>query len=597
MVKTQKKDLDAAQVAPRRKSSYQAPELRSGRKKEVPNEYRSFKKAPKTHGFLIFFLFLLFASALAGFFYWNNRFSEVNTENLTMSVIAPAKIVAGDEVTYKLEYKNSDKVALTQMQLSVYWPTGFYFDSSSVSPSNVNAREWLLSDLGAGQTGTLEIKGQLVGNKDENLEAVFTLDYQPANFSSDFSVTAKANTLITENKLELKIEAVEKTLINTEQEIKVIYKNLSQEKIEDLSLDILFPDDWKNTKIDPTWEGEFLATSLEPAEEKTISITGNFGADSKPEQMLVVEIGKKQDDKLRRLARAEKKISVVSPQFETTLKVNGNSGDVQANWGDELKYQLEVKNTSPSEINDAQVMMDLEGEVLDWDSIETSAKVEDQTLTWNKEQDESMATWLAQETKTFTWKVKVLTDQVTERTIDHVLTINIMGLDAWEQTATLSKLSVGDNLTFNNGVYWDLGGRRVGTGLLPPQVDEETSYLAVWSIPKAAAGFNKVQISTTLPEQVNFGGETDVSVGDLSFDEADNSLVWTISSFDGGDIPATASFILTITPEAADKGETMVVLDTVVATAKGQEEAIINTKVITTADIVTNTAGDIGTVK
>lgn len=597
MVKTQKKDLDAAQVAPRRKSSYQAPELRSGRKKEVPNEYRSFKKAPKTHGFLIFFLFLLFASALAGFFYWNNRFSQTETESLTMQVLAPEKIVSGDEVTYKLEYKNSDTVALTQMQLSVYWPTGFYFDSSSVPPVNENAKEWLLSDLGAGQTGILEIKGQLVGNKDENLEAVFTLDYQPANFSSDFSVTSKTNTLITENKLELKIEAVDKTLINTEQEIKVIYKNLSQEKIEDLSLDVLFPDDWKNTKIDPTWEGEFLATSLEPAEEKTITITGNFGADSKSEQALVVEIGKKQDDKLRRLARAEKKISVVSPQFETTLKVNGNSGDIQANWGDELKYQLEVKNTSPSEINDAQVMMDLEGAVLDWDSIETSAKVEEQILTWNKEQDESMGTWPSQETKTFTWKIKVAKDQVTERTIEHALTINIVGLDAWEQTATLSKLSVGDNLTFNNGVYWDLGGRRVGAGLLPPQVDEETSYLAVWSIPKAASSFSKVKISTVLPEQVFFGGETDVSVGDLSLDEETQVLTWTISSFDGGDIPATASFVLTLKPEAADKGKTMTVLDTVTATAKGKEEVVVNTKLISTADIVTNTAGDIGTVK
>jgi len=597
MVKTQKKDLDSAQVAPRRKSSYQAPELKSGRKKEVPHEYRSFKKAPKTHGFLIFFLFLLFASALAGFFYWNSRFSQTETKSLTMQVAAPEKIVSGDEVTYKIEYKNSDKVALTQMKLSVYWPAGFYFDSSSVPPTNDNAKEWLLSDLGSGQSGSLEIKGQLVGSKDENLEAIFTLDYQPANFSSDFSITTKTNTLITENKLELKIEAVDKTLINTEQEIKVIYKNLSPEKLEDLSLDILFPDDWKNTEIDPTWEGEFLATSLEPAEEKTITITGNFGADTKPEQMLVVEIGKKQDDKLRRLARAEKKIAIVSPQFETSLKINGNSGDVQANWGDELKYQLEVKNTSPSEINDAQVTMDLSGAVLDWDSMETSAQVNEQTLTWNKEQDESIATWPSQETKTFTWKVKVSKDQVTERTIDHALTINIVGLDAWEQTATLSKLSVGDNLTFNNGVYWDLGGRRVGTGLLPPQVGEETSYLAVWSIPKAAIGFNKVKISTTLSEQVFFGGETDVSVGDLSFDEETQVLTWTISSFDSGDIPATASFVLTLKPEAADKGETMTVLDTVTATAKGKEEVVVNTKVITTADVVTNTTGDIGTVK
>ncbi len=597
MVKTQKKDLDAAQVAPRRKSSYQAPEISARRKKEVPNEYRSFKKAPKTHGFLIFFLFLLFASALGGFFYWNSRFSQTETESLTLQVSASDKIVSGDEVTYKLEYKNSDKVALTQMKLSVYWPAGFYFDSSSVPPTNENAKEWLLSDIGAGQTGTLEIKGQLVGNKDENLEAIFTLDYQPANFSSDFSVTTKANTLITENKLEINIETIDKTLINTEQEIKVIYKNLSQEKLEDLFLDILFPDDWDSAKIEPTWEAELLATSLEPAEEKTITITGNFGADSKPEQMLVVEIGKKQDDKLRRLARAEKKIAVVSPQFETSLKINGNSGDAQANWGEELKYQLEIKNTSPSEINDAQVMMNLSGVVLDWDSMETSAKVDEQTLTWNKEQDESVGTWPSQETKTFTWKVKVSKDQVSERTIDHDLTINIIGLDAWEQTATLSKLSVGDNLTFNNGVYWDLGGRRVGAGLLPPQVDEETSYLAVWSIPKAASSFSKVKISTVLPEQVFFGGETDVSVGDLSLDEETQVLTWTISSFDGGDIPATASFVLTLKPEAADKGKTMTVLDTVTATAKGKEEVVVKTKLISTADVVSNTSGDIGTVK
>lgn len=599
MVKTQKKDLDAAQVAPKRKSSYQAPSVQSSvrHKKEVPSEYRSFKKAPKSYGFLVFFLFLLFVATLGGFIYWNQRFSQTKTESLELSVQGPEKIVSGDEVTYKLEYKNLDKVALTQMELSVYWPAGFYFDSSSINPSNQNATEWLLSDLPAGQTATLEIKGQLVGNKEENLEAAFTLDYQPANFSSNFSVKKTTSTLITDNKLELKIEAVEKTLINTEQEIKIVYKNLSQDKIEDLFLDVLFPDDWANTKIEPTWEGELLATSLEAAEEKTILITGNFGADTKPEQALVVEIGKKQEEKFRRLARAEKKINVISPKFESILKINGQSTDLQANWGDELLYQLEVKNISASDINDAQVAILLNGELLDWDTIDTSAEIVDESIVWNKDQDEAMAVWPSQETKTFTWKIKVVKDPVSERLMENILQINVLGLADWEQVINLSKLAVGENLTFNSGVYWDLGGRRVGSGLLPPKVDEETNYLAVWSIPQAVGDFNNVKVTTVLPPQVAFVDETDVSVGNLTFDETSKSLVWTIDNFETSLMPATASFVLQIIPEAADQGKAMTLLNTVTASAIGAEEVVVKTKILKTTDVVAESSEPVGLVQ
>ncbi|MBT6691172.1 hypothetical protein HOB10_02490 [Candidatus Parcubacteria bacterium] len=616
MAKLVKRSLDAARKSPVRKKSYSAPTLKKKKRREVPQEYRTFKKAPKSKGGCLWFLFLLFAAAVAGLIYWNRQAPVVIDNSLEFLVTGPNKIVSGDQISYFVEYKNLDSVALTNMKLSVQWPDGFYFDEASLEPSDANATTWEIADLQPGHEQNLEIKGQLVGPKDEELSAMFSLGYQPENFNSDFQGNMTIKTKVEDSKIDVLVEAIDKTLVESEQEMRITLRNLTEEELSDLYVDILYPDDLDIIEDVPADEEDeeteeevaeeelgmiqkdgYLVFNLSPEEERTIIINGVFAADSKAEQSLVVEVGNMFNENFRRLARTEKNIVVVNPQFDVNLEINGNSNNQSVNWGDDLRYQLEITNTSDTDVSDTKITALLDGGVLDWDSLETIGVYQESNIIWTSTENEELLNWSAGETKTFTWQVEVVEEPQAERAVENIIKVNIQGLSEWEQVSSPIVLTVGESLAFNNGIYWDLGGRRVGSGLLPPQVGESTQYLAVWSLNDVTGEFDTVNINTTLPPEVSFISETDVQEGVLNFDEEARTLSWSLSEFGDYIWPLTATFIIELEPNKDNQGETMTLFNTTTVVAVGLEEVIVRSKPIKTSDVVVDSDEPVGIVE
>ena len=327
MAKIKKRELDSAKRAPIRKQTYEAPSL-AKKEREVPKEYQTFQKAPKGKGSCLWFLFLLFVATVAGFWYFSKQSKETIENSIKLSIDGPQEIISGDQATYKTTYENIDLVTMQQLELAVRWPNGFYFDEASVAAVDQNTTTWLLPDLAPGQKASLEIKGQLVGQKDEELTTSFSLSYQPENFNSDFKVKDSINTKISDAKIELSVEAVDKTLVATNQEMKVNFTNLTEENLTELYIDILYPDDFEITQkaddtasvnpgeeefaVDFVKEGDYFKLNLDAKQTKTMLINGFFTVDSKAEQLLVAEIGNMADGNFRRLARVEKNITFMN---------------------------------------------------------------------------------------------------------------------------------------------------------------------------------------------------------------------------------------------------------------------------------------------
>ncbi len=587
------KNLDGVKVNTSRRSKIQEKEI----KRPVPSEYRSLVKPKRNRAGCLWFLFLLFIAAVGGFYYWNQRPAIKINDSLELIVTGPSEIISGDQAVYKIKYKNLDLVPLKKMELSVKWPAGFYFDESTIEPSDINATTWDLKDLNPGQEMEFEIKGQLVGNKDEELLANFIMYYQPDNFSSDFNLGQELSTKIKDSKLSLSLEGPDKTLINTEQEFQVKYKNLTNEIITGLSLDILYPADLEIKEVSQNKEGDYWPVELQPNEEKVVTIKGSFSSDAKPEQKFVAELGSKVNDKFRRLSRSEKNIAIINPQFTVNLKINNRPDNQTVNWGDTLRYELEVVNNSDTDINDVVISALLDGLVLDWSSLDTIAQHDGSKLVWDKQVDKELSTWSKGQTKNFTWLVKVVANPQADRMLDNIIKINIEGLPAWEQVGEPVTLTVGESITFNNGIYWDLAGRRVGSGLVPPQVGVETRYLVVWSLSEQTGDFDTVKVESTLPPNVSFVEVTDVQEGELSFDSDTRNLVWDLPKFDKVILPTAVSFLIEIKPSAEDQGQAMSLLNSTIVTASGLEEVKIRSKLLKTSDVVSNSSEPIGIVR
>ena len=615
MAKIKKRNLDSVKRAPVSKLTYELPSLNLSRR-DVPKEYQTFQKARKGKGSALWFVFLLFIATVAGFWFFSKQGQEQANNSVELKVAGPKEIISGDQVSYQVTYKNIDIVSMQQMELSIRWPSGFYFDSATIAPIDENATTWLLEDLLPNQEVKLEISGQLVGQKDEQLSVAFTLSYQPENFHSDFKAKTNVDTKISDAKLEVQVQVVDKILVATNQEIKIDFKNLSQENLEGLYIDVLYPDDFEmaplvkeetaetieeentaTTTEDFVIEGEYFKVNLEGGQTKTMLVNGFFTVDSKTEQLLVVEMGNMVNDKFRRLARVEKPIMVISPKFEMDFQINGQSGAQPINWSDTLRYQLEITNRSESEVADVVVSAVMDSAALDIDSLETIGKYNEGKIIWTKEENEQLATWPAGESRIFTWQVDVVGDPQPERTVENIIQINIEGLGDWEQVSSPILLTIGESIGFNNGVYWDLGGRRVGSGLLPPQVGEATEYLVIWSLPQATGVFDSVTVATNLPPQVDFISELDIQDGILEFDLAERSLTWAMDEFNNSLLPITASFMVRLTPDEASRGQAMTILNATTVSASGMEDVIVRSKAIKTSDVISDSSSPIGIVE
>ena len=215
----------------------------------------------------------------------------------------------------------------------------------------------------------------------------------------------------------------------------------------------------------------------------------------------------------------------------------------------------------------------------------------------SQSENEDLANWPAGQSRLFTWQIKTVGNPISQRTIENIIKINIEGLSGWEQISPSVLLTVGESLSFKNGIYWDLGGRRVGSGLLPPRVGESTQYLVVWSFPEVTGDFDRVSVSSSLSAEANFIAETDIQEGTLNFDEGTKTLTWSLNDFNDLLLPITASFIIEVVPSEGSKGQAVTLLNPTTVSASGKEEVLINSKLLKTSDVVANTSDPIGIVE
>jgi hypothetical protein len=127
-------------------------------------------------------------------------------ESVSLKIVAPEEISAGEEISYLITYTNLEKASLTEVNLTLTYPADFYFSSASLVPANEGGNYWLLPDLPAGHTASLEVKGVMLGEVDETKTIQAVMAYEPANFSSVFSVNTEFNQKIKSNLVDMWVD-------------------------------------------------------------------------------------------------------------------------------------------------------------------------------------------------------------------------------------------------------------------------------------------------------------------------------------------------------------------------------------------------------
>lgn len=552
------------------------------------------KKSKKILFFIIFFLLLISGATVAGFFIFG-RPGPGSSNRVDLKIQAPFEISSGEEIEYLVEIKNKEVVALEKINLLLQYPFGFEYQSATVNPVNETKNSFPLPDLAAGQDYQLTVKGRLVGevNETKNIEAI--LDYQPANFNSNFQIKKTALSLIKDSIIGLTLDYPPTIIDSQSFLLKIKYKNNQPTDQQNVRL-VLEPADGfiiETTSTTPVngewyWQKDWLAAG----QEEEILVKGHFDKTAAVSNKITVKVGFMENEALQVITYQRVTLSIINPAVEFKLTLNDQENLAMVNWNEELNYKISIKNNSSDfTIPQANLQLKLPVALLDKNSLQ-----EDNGAVWTTEGlvwGESSKIWqdflqdLAPgKEKEIGLKVKIigepadLTDYLpSQLIIEAAAQITSPALsEDFILTSNKITTTIGAGVEFSAKAFYYLNKDiQVGSGPVPPQVGEKTNYKIYWYLNPGNNNLKDMVIKAILPPDVNWERNSQVTAGTMEFDESSRQITWNLEELLMGDL-AQGYFFVSITPTASQVGQVITLLNPSTLSAQKDQETITQTK-------------------
>jgi uncharacterized repeat protein (TIGR01451 family) len=387
---------------------------------------------------------------------------------------------------------------------------------------------------------------------------------------------------INADKKAIKIKFVAKERVNSTEKftIRLSYQNKDLIKVDDFiseGQNLLVPDDTVNN----------MTTQTKPADtekiDDNVSIDKNVTAEAKPitdsavDDLLIEQnsnLDIKQNKEYYTFYEQEFEAEVVQNSLNLTLNVNGSSNDLGADFGDELNYEVSYNNKGKATMKNVVVMAILEGDALDWSTLQTTGKRNENTIIWTPQNTEELKEIAINQSGKLTFKIKLKDSQAVNNKSTQIkgyaqFTTFTEDEDGKQTTVkTDNNLSntllvkINSDLNLSESLrYYTKDNEAVGTGPLPPKVGQTTTFKAYWTINNSLHNLKHVQISTDLPTNVTWNSKDLSSVGNLHYDQYDNRIIWDLDEVNVLDDAPTAEFSLSITPTDADADKILIILN------------------------------------
>lgn len=560
---------------------------------------------------IIIILAVLFSLAFAGFLYFTrgaNKFGE----DVGFSLSTSATAASGQVISLTVEYTNNEAISLKDVELTMQFPDGFTFQSST--PQNTQPSTWLIGDIDARGGGKIVIKGQIVGDVGAVKNFSGTLNYTPMNFNYGFKTEASTTVTIDSSALSLEVDSPLRVVPGKDFETKVTYTNTSEEAMDGLRV-LLIPTEkfTLNTSTPQAEDNAWDLESLGADESGTISFTGALAGEVGDQAQFQVKIGFVNSQGIF-TPQSEKTFLVLLIKAGMTLEVTSQTEQgAYADWGQSITYDLTYTNDGDLQLENVELTLQLDAEtnagtdadLIDWDSVSSvdSGVIKDKTVVWTKTEVEALSLIKPGDTGSFTLTIPLVEDPPVVEDADeqfHILT-KLSAIDSSHKddpsTSEVqeTRIATAVDLVAEARYYSDTAAE-IGSGPLPPEVGSKTTYKIFWRITNASNDISDVVITAKLPTGVAWVGDAVISAGDpATYNPQTREVTWKINRIPAGAgivFPKLeASFSVSITPTAEQEGQGLVLLnkttltatDTYVTADRTDEESVL------TSDLPTDT--------
>ncbi|MFA5995549.1 MAG: hypothetical protein WCW27_03700 [Patescibacteria group bacterium] len=489
---------------------------------------------------------------MLGYIVFGSHRLSVNEGEVTLAINTVATAGSGSEVTLQLHYANHSAVTIDRARLELIAPQGFYVIQSDPAAVNEKKTEWEINSLAAGAEGTIMVTGQIVGQKDDVKEFNALFTYWPINFSSAFDVSAQQTITLTDSIIELNIKANEQAHTGEKFTYKVTFTNNSDLPLVNARALLQYPDGFKPEQFEPEAVANNNAwnfTEIKPGEKQVIKVTGHITGAGNSTQKLIAQLGLVQSDGFFNVqAEANHNLKVINPELSLQLTAPAT---VKA--GNKLEYNIEIKNTSEVTINNLALILGFTEAVFASKEIalDPIPKLEP-AKTITLKHTEIVPETIAGDINAITANLSVKQASVNDLTVQ------------FDQTSSVTTKLQGNISLDAQGRYYNDNLEKIGSGPIPPQVSQTTTYAVRWQTATVGGDMNKVTVQTILPDNVTYVSSEDAAI---VYDNKQRTVTLTIGNLKA-DKTYSANFFVSVTPTSSDVNKLMVLTNDAVLTAE-----------------------------
>lgn len=542
----------------------------------------------------IFLFFMLLGVGLSGYYYVYN--ASTNLEDIKVEVKGKEKVGANEEVVYTIECKNGSRVALEDIRVNLSYSDNFLFIDSSPTPEQ-NNNSWYIQRIPPNSSEEIEVRGRVIDKKGASSVILATMHYLPANFSSEFKKEDSFSTVVKSIGFQANMDNPQSMLVGEKGVISFDIDSEEENHVNEFKILADIPENFTITDYTLTPEDEESKATMEEVGPKAWNIKGliegSYSLDiefevgskaSSTEDMkfnFIKEVSGQEFGFLQKNAAME----VMESDLDLNLIIEGSQKDQPVNFGQKLNYTLTYANRGDSAMNNVVLMAVLDSEFLDWTTLDMEQKGVEKghAITWGKEQIPDLEELAPGEQGTIDLTIDVLSfreDMLNSNDdfqIESYAQFSMGGDATSTQEGSDNKSNtivnaINSDLDLDSEVrYFNENNLPVGTGPLPPQVGEETTFKAYWTITNNLHELEETRVRVELPDHISWNGKQRTSVGDIKYNEDDHEVVWEI-----GKMPITvyrvdAQFDISLTPSQEDENKILILLPKSVVTAKDKQ--------------------------
>lgn len=493
------------------------------------------------------------------FFFWKPTIVDLVDVNFSVHA---ERIMAGDEISISIDYKNRSKHKLEEVILAVHLPTGFLIDrqKTPVEIFSLNSTADIGS-LEAGATGKIVIYGRyfVMPLTDEKITAYFS--YRPEDKKNKEQKIAGAYIKTVGSNLAIEMDSPNSSLPGYSVPFAITLQNNGPLPLENINvsadnLELVFdkPESAINISISSKEQVKLLGTLRAPSADGDHIFTISAVATVNNTPIVI--------------SKLEKQIKSIYPKINSGISLQFDKP--YADGSDVIPLRVYWNNSGDRAVAETRLRFVFTPGVVDLNATarENKLTISGNELIADKKTRTSFFDGSPGASDEFVINLKLLPFFKTDgqKTLEIKVVAEAVLPENVEQkitTESSEKISINLATQINwhiKPVYYTDEGDQLGRGPLPPVVGEETKY---WVFVEINNGLNPIEnnyFSVELGDGIKFTGKESVTIGSKFIHDNDsNTISWSHPS-----VPANSSvglyFEVVTTPTASQAGKNIILI-------------------------------------